>query len=300
MQVQKKRKRKEDSDLDEMIQYTRKIKKYRPLSKHLKTLNGLIGMKELKRSVAIQLQFILTTGGKMDSHFLNTSLVGPPGTGKTTVAEILHKIWMSLGLFHDDMPFTILNRGDFVGSYMGHTANKTRKTLNKYAGSVIFIDEAYSLMNGEKDDAYGKECLDQLCAFMGEEKAKTIVIIAGYENEINSNFFGANAGLKRRFGWHFKIAPYTASELFQIFECQLKSCGWHVHKKAEELFHQYFKKFKNAGGDTENLSFQAKLQYAKDNWTNKKQSKQLTFEHVKKAMKEYFVEEETTEYNMYI
>ncbi len=297
--MQRKRKRKEEGALTEIIRFTRKTKRFKELYKHLKTLDGLIGMKDLKESIVSQIQFIITTGGQLDSHFLNTSLVGPPGTGKTTVAEILHKIWLSLDIFNDDMPFTILHRSDFVGSYMGHTANKTRKILNKYAGSVIFIDEAYSLMNGDKDE-YGKECLDQLCAFMGEEKSNTIVIIAGYKDQINSHFFEANPGLKRRFGWHFSITPYSYQELFQIFERQLKLCGWNVDKKTEELFKIHFKKFKNAGGDTENICFQSKLKYSNDNWTKKRQTKHLSYKHVQMAMEMYFKEEPKELFNMYI
>ena len=298
MQRQK-RKRNEDNTLAEIIRFTRRNKRFKELHKHLKTLDGLIGMKELKESIVSQIQFIITTGGQLDSHFLNTSLVGPPGTGKTTVAEILHKIWLSLDIFNDDMPFTILHRSDFVGSYMGHTSNKTRKILNKYAGSVIFIDEAYSLMNGDKDE-YGKEALDQLCAFMGEEKSNTIVNIAGYEDQINSQFFEANPGLKRRFGWHFSISPYTHEELFQIFQRQLKLCSWSVDKKAEELFKIHFKKFKNAGGDTENICFQSKLHYSRDNWMKKRQTKHLNYEHVQKAMDAYFKEKPVEQFNMYI
>tara|TARA_B100000214_G_scaffold359793_1_gene321570 strand:- start:554 stop:1453 length:900 start_codon:yes stop_codon:yes gene_type:complete len=299
MQRQRKRKRKRESSLTEILRFTRKTKRFRELHKHLKTLDGLIGMDELKQSIVSQIQFIITTGGQMDSHFLNTTLIGPPGTGKTTVAEILYKIWMSLDIFNDDMPFTILHRSDFVGSYMGHTANKTRKILNKFAGGVIFIDEAYSLMNGDKDE-YGKEALDQLCAFMGEEKANTIVIIAGYEDQINSQFFDANPGLKRRFGWTFNIKQYTADELFQIFKRQLKQCGWTVDKKAVDLFSEYFSKFKNAGGDTENICFQSKLEYSKENWMKKKQNKHLCVDHVHTAMERYFKEEVNTELNMYI
>ena len=299
MHKQLKRKRKEESNMDEILRFTLRNRRFKELHKHLKSLDGLIGMKDLKESIVSQIQFIITTGGQLDSHFLNTSLVGPPGTGKTTVAEILHKIWISLDIFNDDMPFTILHRSDFVGSYMGHTSNKTRKILNKYAGSVIFIDEAYYLMNGDKDE-YGKEALDQLCALMGEEKANTIVIIAGYEDQINSQFFDANPGLKRRFGWHFSIKPYSHEELFQIFQRQLELCGWSVDKKAEELFKINFKKIKNAGGDTENICFQSKLNYSRDNWMKKRQTKHLSYKHVQNAMEAYFKEEPVEQFNMYI
>jgi len=299
MQAQK-RKRKQDSPLEEIIRYTRKIPRFKALNKHLKTLNKMIGMEDIKKSIVSQIQFIITTGGKLDQHFLNTVLQGPPGTGKTTVAEILYNIWISLDIFDDDIPFTILHRSDFVGSYMGHTSNKTRKLLNKHAGGVIFIDEAYSLMNGDKDE-YGKEALDQLNAFMGEEKSNTIIIIAGYEDNLQTNFFDANAGLKRRFGWFFSIKQYSHKELFQIFQRQLSLCDWSVHKKCEKLFEEYYSKFKNAGGDTANICFQAKLAYSKTNWMKRRQTKHLTYDHVKQGMENYFTEEERDyELNMYI
>ena len=272
--MQRKKRKREDTCMTDMIRFTRRNKRFKELHKHLKTLDSLVGMEELKQSIVSQIQFIITTGGKLDSHFLNTSLVGPPGTGKTTVAEMLHKIWISLNIFDDDMPFTILHRSDFVGGYMGQSCNKTRKILNKYAGSVIFIDEAYSLMTGE-------------------------IIIAGYEDQINSNFFNANPGLKRRFGWNFAIKPYTYSQLFQIFVRQLKICDWTVDKKAEDLFRTHHKKFKNAGGDTENICFQSKLSYSKDNWMKKRQTRHLSVSHVQKAMEDYFVDEPEP-LNMYI
>ena len=90
------------------------------------------------------------------------------------------------------------------------------------------------------------------------------------------------------------------SELFEIFERQLKQCGWTVDKKVLELFNKEFKKFKNAGGDCENLCFQAKLQYSKNNWMKKRQSKRLSFEHVKNAIASYFKEEVLTNNTMYI
>lgn len=298
--MQRKRKRRESSSLSDIIRYTRKKPRYTKLSKHLEQLDSLIGMEELKESIVAQIQFILTTNGKLDGHFLNTVLQGPPGTGKTTVAEILYNIWISLDLFDDDIEFTILHRSDFVGSYMGHTSNKTRKTLTKHAGGVIFIDEAYSLVNGEKDD-YGKEVLDQLNAFMSEEKSNTIIIIAGYEKDLKEHFFNVNAGLKRRFGWFFTVKPYSAKQLFKIFKRQLTMSGWHVHKKCEELFEKHFKKFTNAGGDTENIAFQAKLQYSKQNWMKRKQTKLLSYDHVKMGIERYFADEEVViDNHMYI
>jgi len=282
-----------------MIAYTRSKSKYRELNKHLRTLDGLVGMEELKNAVVAQIQFILTNNGTTDQHFLNTVLQGPPGCGKTTVAEVLYNIWASLDMFGEGTEFTIVHRSDLVGSYMGHTSNKTMKLLNKLSGGVIFLDEAYSLVNGEKDE-YGKECIDQINAFLSEEKGKTIMILAGYEEDLNERIFETNAGLRRRFGWHFTIQKYTADELFQIFLKQLKKYNWSCDKSARELFHTHYERFENAGGDTENIAFKAKLEYSKENWTKKKQSRCITKEHVHRAMCQTFVNKENDLVNMYI
>eukprot|EP00944_MAST-04C_sp_MAST-4C-sp1_P013090 g13090.t1 len=257
-------------------------------------------MDELKESVVSQIQFIITNDGNIDEHFLNTVLLGPPGCGKTTVAEVLFNIWASLELFDEGTEFNIVHRADLVGTYMGHTANKTMKLLQKLSGGVIFIDEAYSLMNGEKDD-YGKEALDQINAFLSEEKGKTIMILAGYEDDINESIFGSNPGLRRRFGWSFKIKPYTAEQLYEIFLCQLKKHQWTCESSVKELFVQNFSKFENAGGDTKNIAFKAKLAYSNDNWKKKKHNRRLTKEHVKQAMSQTFVNKEDNAYsNMYV
>lgn len=299
MQRKRKRPHTDRSSLEQMISYTRKRNKYKTLSKHLRKLNGMIGMETLKEAVVSQIQFIITNDGKLDEHFLNTVLLGPPGCGKTTVAEVLFNIWASLDFFDEDTEFSIVHRSDLVGTYMGHTANKTMKLLNKLSGGVIFVDEAYSLMNGDKDD-YGKESLDQINAFLSEEKGKTIMIMAGYEDEMNDRIFTTNPGLRRRFGWFFTIEPYTAEQLFKIFLTQLKKHNWTCEPKAKELFVAHFDRFENSGGDTENIAFKAKLAYCKDNWNKKNKTRKLSVEHVKKAIEETLVHKEDNYNNMYI
>lgn len=300
-QRHKKRKRPDSkrSGLESMIAYTRSKSKYRELNKHLRALDNLVGMEDLKESVVLQIQFILTNNGQTDDHFLNTVLQGPPGCGKTTVAEVLFNIWASLDLFDEGTEFTIVHRSDLVGSYMGHTANKTMKLLSKLSGGVIFLDEAYSLVNGEKDE-YGREALDQINAFLSEEKGKTIMIIAGYEDDLNERIFESNAGLRRRFGWHFTIQKYTADQLYKIFLKQLRRHKWTCGKDVRDLFTEYYDRFENGGGDTENIAFKAKLAYSRDNWNKKKQSRCITREHVKLAMDQTFVTKEDVCVNMYI
>jgi len=279
------KKRKVSSNLSDMLYFTRRGKRYTGLHKHLKLLDEMIGMEELKESVVSQIQFLIANKGSMDNHFLNTVIRGPPGCGKTTVAEILYNIWSSLGAVGKDTEFHILHRSDFVGSYMGHTANKTRKMLEKYSGQVVFIDEAYSICNSDKDD-YGVEALSQLNAWMSEEKSKTIVIIAGYADQLDVSFFGTNPGLERRFTWYFTIRPYTAEDLYQIFLRQLQENKWTVEKNCSHLFKRL--PFKNAGGDTDNIAFKAKLEYSKRCWRNKRQTRILKESDIREAITNHF------------
>jgi len=289
-----KRKRQNKVGLPEMIRYFKK--KNHRLHKYLVDLDEFVGMDNLKDSIVNQIQFIMTNKGNLDGHFLNTVLQGAPGTGKTTVAEIIYNIWASLDIFKSDTEFTILHRSDFVGSYMGHTANKTKKLLQKHAGGVIFIDEAYSLNNGDKDD-YGKEALDQLNSFISEEKGNTIIIIAGYQNELEQHFFGVNPGLKRRFQWTFTIEKYTHDQLYDIFKLQLKKNNWKV-QNCKDLFRKHYHKFEFAGGDTNNIAFKAKLNYARRKWKSRSNDRMLTQEDVEKAINEHL--KEKVKLHMYI
>ncbi len=295
MQRKKKRKRStSEVNLTEMIRYFKK--KNTKLHKHLIQLDEFIGMETLKKSIVNQIQFIITNKGNLDGHFLNTVLQGAPGTGKTSVAECIYNIWCSLDLFDNDTEFSILHRSDFVGSYMGHTANKTKKLLQKHAGGVIFIDEAYALNNGEKDD-YGKEALDQLNSFLSEEKGNTIIIIAGYQSELEQQFFAVNPGLRRRFQWTFTIEKYTYEQLYHIFCLQLKKNYWKV-EDCKHLFKNNYHKFQFAGGDTNNIAFKAKLNYAKRKWKSRSNDRCLSVEDVEKAMKDHL--KEKIKLHMYI
>lgn len=278
------RKRKRTYTLEGMIDYYEESEPI--LSKHLKELHTMVGMQELKQAVVAQIQFIKCNNGT-DSHFLNTVLQGPPGCGKTSVAKILYNIWISLNIFHADTEFHIVHRSDLIGSFMGQTAQKTMKLLRKLSGGVIFIDEAYSLMNGEKDE-YGKECLDTINSFLSEEKGKTIMILAGYAKDLKERVFSVNSGLERRFSWMFTIQKYTYQELYSIFVRQLKQHKWSCHHTCISLFKEHYQKFTYAGGDTENIAFKAKLEYSKDNWYKKKHGRRLSKVHVEKAILKIF------------
>ena len=297
--MQKKRK-KTTSDFEEVLRYAKRFKeRYHNLSHHMQKLKDLVGMKKLKDAVLSQIKFLLCNKDSTDDHFLHTLIIGPPGCGKTTVAQILFDIWKSIGIFDGGDTFSILHRSDFVGNYMGQTSNKTRKTLKKYKGGCIFIDEFYSLVYGDRDD-YGKEALDEICTFMSENK-DTVVIAAGYADKIKNNIFSAQPGLKRRFAWVFEIEPYTSEELYAIFKTQLTKKEWSIHNKkgVQELFRTHKDKFQFAGGDTENIVFKSKINYSKRRWKNPGR-KRLRLKDVRHAIEEHFVDTQTFIKNMYI
>jgi len=248
----------------------------------LQALHDLVGMDDVKKCVVDQLKFLLCNSGHTDGHFLHTIIQGPSGCGKTTLARVLHELWSQLDVFEHNN-FTVLHRSDLVGGYMGQTAAKTKRALEKHQGGCIFIDEFYSLVYG--NDAYGRECVDALNTFMSESD-DTVVIVAGYTDEM-TRVFEAQPGLKRRFAWTFQIPQYTPAELFSIFEKQLDEHGWSLAAPCHvrTLFYQF--EFEFAGGDTLNLCLKSKIQYASRHWKTGG-DKKITTDDVRKALEIHF------------
>ena len=167
--------------------------------------------------------FALPTKG----DFMHTVIYGPPGSGKTEVAKIIGRIFSNLGILNKKI-FKKVSRNDLVAGYLGQTAIKTKDMIKASLGGVLFIDEAYSLGNSEKRDSFAKECVDTLCEALSEHKHNWMVIIAGYEKELNDCFFSLNEGLNSRFTWRFKLDPYKPVELKSIYEKQIRDYGWTI------------------------------------------------------------------------
>ena len=157
----------------------------------------------------------------------------------------------------------IVSREDFIGGYLGQTAIKTEKLLKDSIGKVLFIDEAYSLVNDEKD-SYGYECLTTLNRFMSEHSSEIVIIFAGYKDLMEKTIFKAQPGLKRRCTWHFEIKGYSEKGLCKIFETQLKNNGWllSLDINTEQFFKENLKDFPFFGGDTLRLVFYCKICYS--------------------------------------
>jgi hypothetical protein len=163
--------------------------------------------------------------------FMHTVIYGPPGSGKTEVAKIIGRIFSNLGILNKKI-FKKVSRNDLVAGYLGQTAIKTKDMIKASLGGVLFIDEAYSLGNSEKRDSFAKECVDTLCEALSEHKHNWMVIIAGYEKELNDCFFALNEGLNSRFTWRFKLDGYKPGELKSIYEKQVRDYGWTIAASA--------------------------------------------------------------------
>lgn len=235
---------------------------------YLEELNNLIGMEDLKQTIFNQvLYYIQGMHERNDTdEYLHTMIYGSPGTGKTTVAQLIGKIYQSLGILSKKGIFKIAHRDDFVAGYLGQTAIKTEKLLKSCIGGVLFIDEVYSLAPRENDrDSFSKEALDTLTAFLSEHKKDFCCIAAGYEEDVENCFFAMNQGLKRRFPWVHRITKYTPTELALIFNKMVEDINWETNIKQKDLeimIANNSKLFQNAGGDIETFITKCKISHA--------------------------------------
>jgi SpoVK/Ycf46/Vps4 family AAA+-type ATPase len=189
----------------------------------------MVGMEKLKTSILNQLIYFMQDlhVGNNGSDFKHTVISGPPGTGKTEIAKIIGRMYSKVGILKKNV-FKKVTRTDLVAGYLGQTSIKTTNVINECLGGCLFIDEAYSLASQNENDSYSKECIDTICEALSNHKDNLMVIIAGYENELNNTFFTANPGLESRFIWRFNIENYNSNEMMQIFKKKVKENGWEL------------------------------------------------------------------------
>jgi hypothetical protein len=251
------------------------LSRLKKIKQPLEELNRLIGMTELKRKIIYHALFYcqnlhniaVPEGFNNEGDLMHTVIQGPPGCGKTTVAKIIGKIYLRLGVLKSDK-FVVAKNKDLIGEFLGQTAPKTTKVLESALGGVLFIDEAYSLGNGEQRNFYSKECIETIMQFLTERKRDLVVIIAGYQDSLKTCFFAMNQGLERRFPWVYTIDNYTNSELKEIFIKQVIEAGWGFSDDNPDvmiplrLFDMNKDYFSFGGGDTETFLNKCKLAHS--------------------------------------
>jgi len=168
---------------------------------------------------------------------LHMCFTGPPGTGKTTVALRMAELLQRLGYLEKGQLVHAM-RDDLVGEYIGQTAPKTKRVLDRAMGGVLFIDEAYYLYRGSDSKDYGQEVIDILLQVMENERDKLVVILAGYKDRMDE-FFGSNPGMSSRIAHHLDFAAYELDELTDIGQLMLGQARYYLSTEAEIAFREY-------------------------------------------------------------
>ncbi|WP_232064665.1 AAA family ATPase [Rhodocytophaga rosea] len=210
------------------------------LQEALDELNELVGLSTVKNDLheLVKLVKFYNESGKDVIHkfSLHTVFTGNPGTGKTTVARIMAKIFKALGILERGH-LVECDRQSLVAGYVGQTAIKTQAMIDKALGGVLFIDEAYSLTSGSDND-FGKEAIETLLKQMEDRRGEFIVITAGYPTNMH-HFLEANPGLKSRFDKSLHFDDYTAEELHEVAIQMLKK----EHLVADEAADKHLKAY---------------------------------------------------------
>jgi len=184
-------------------------------------LDELIGLEDIKFEVNTLINLTKINnirkirGLKAVTMSRHMVFMGSPGTGKTTIARIVSRIYKVLGVLSKGH-LVETDRAGLVAGYIGQTASNVKKVVENAIGGILFIDEAYSLTYSDSAADFGQEAVDTIVKLMEDNRDDLVVIVAGYENEMK-DFINSNPGLKSRFNKYIKFKDYTAEELFDIF-----------------------------------------------------------------------------------
>ena len=272
----------EDEDDEELPEKQPEVTE--TLEELLAQLQALTGLEAVKKDVnsminMLKIQQIRQQRGmKSTPMSLHMVFYGNPGTGKTTVARLIAKIYYRLGVLSKGHLIET-DRAGLVGSYVGHTALKVKKVVKQAMGGILFIDEAYTLTRNQSGNDFGQEAVDTLLKCMEDRRNDLIVIVAGYP-ELMTQFISSNPGLQSRFNKYINFVDYKPNELLAIFESMCHQQGYQLSDKAKAAAKNYFvnlyenrdENFAN-GRDVRNyfekaIARQANRLALRSNWTN--------------------------------
>jgi probable Rubsico expression protein CbbX len=205
--------------------------------------NQLVGLVPVKKKVEEVASLLLVDrvrhrfGLDAPRPNLHMCFTGDPGTGKTTVALQMADLLFRLGYLEKGHLVHAM-RDDLVGEFIGHTAPKTKRILERAMGGVLFIDEAYYLYRAGDSKDYGQECIDILLQVMENDRDKLVVILAGYKDRMDV-FFESNPGMSSRIAHHLDFAPYKLDELVAIGRAMLDRSSYYLSADAEMAFREY-------------------------------------------------------------
>lgn len=214
------------------------------LEELLKELEDMVGLSGAKKEVnqIINLIKVRNKGREfgIESPPMSLHMVfsGNPGTGKTTVARKLAKIYKCLGVLSKG-ELVEVDRGKLVAGYVGQTAIKTQEAVDKAMGGILFIDEAYTLTHGKGETDFGQEAVDTILKAMEDHRDDFVVIVAGYP-DLMKEFIASNPGLKSRFNQYINFEDYTPEELVAIFKIECKKNMLKLSETCEDYLKTYF------------------------------------------------------------
>lgn len=216
----------------------------REFEESIKELNMMVGLENVKKNITTTFNRLKISAERKrlglkvkrgECHHM--IFTGNPGTGKTTVAKMMGRIYRSLGLLSKgEVVFT--DRGKIVGRYIGETERNMQRILQEARGNILFVDEAYTLCDSLQDRKdFGYRAIECLLTVMAQENSDMIVIFAGYTKEMDM-MMRSNQGLSGRFPYKFEFEDYTADELMQIAEHNLMQEDYELTEEARSLLHK--------------------------------------------------------------
>jgi stage V sporulation protein K len=218
-------------------------------------LEAMVGLEPVKQQVRKTVNLVKLGRARDEKGLPRLTIThhlvftGNPGTGKTTVARIVGRIYKEIGLLKSGHMIEV-DRGGLVAGYLGHTAKKVEAVVDRAMDGVLFIDEAYSLVpakDARNEDIYGAEAIATLLKFMEDRRDRLVVIVAGYRDEMK-RFIASNPGLESRFKTFIDFPDYEPGELYSVFEALAGKAGCKPSLKAKFRLYGLFGQLERGKG----------------------------------------------------